>query len=268
MPKALPCFPDGRVTRISPINTMDFITSNIAELSPSITLSITSEAKKLKEEGVDICSFEAGEPDFDTPDFIKEAAIEALREGKTKYTPSSGIMELREGIAEKLLLENEITYQPTQVVVNCGAKHSCFLAIQACCGPEDAVIIPAPYWTSYPEMAKIARAEPYVVQTKPENGWKLTPEEFGDAISGRTKMLILNSPNNPTGAVYSRQELEALAEVALSEDILVLSDEIYEKLIYNEKKHVSIASISEEIEKLTITVNGFSKVYSMTGWRM
>ena len=145
---------------------MDFIASNIAELSPSITLSITSETKKLREEGVDICSFGAGEPDFDTPDFIKEAAIEALREGKTKYTPSSGIMELREGIAEKLLLENDITYEPKQVVVNCGAKHSCFLAVQACCGPDDEVIIPAPYWTSYPEMVRIAGAEPYVVQNQ------------------------------------------------------------------------------------------------------
>ncbi|MFK5920603.1 MAG: pyridoxal phosphate-dependent aminotransferase [Verrucomicrobiota bacterium] len=247
---------------------MDFIASNISELSPSVTLAITSEANKLKAEGVDVCSFGAGEPDFDTPDFIKEAAIQALRDGKTKYTPSSGIMELREGIAEKLLLENDLEYKPKQVVVNCGAKHSCFLAIQACCEPGDEVIIPSPYWTSYPEMVKIAGAEPYVVETKPENGWKLTPEEFEGAISGRTKMLILNSPNNPTGAVYSREELEALAEVALTEDILILSDEIYEKLIYNEKKHVSMASISEEIKKLTITVNGFSKVYSMTGWRI
>ena len=247
---------------------MDFIAEHISDLSPSLTLSITSQAKKMRAEGQDICSFGAGEPDLDTPEFIKEAAIEALQEGKTKYTASDGIIELREAIQEKLLLENGTEYETSQISVNCGAKHSCFNAILACCDPGDEVIIPAPYWTSYPEMVKIAGGEPYIAETRKENGWKLQPEEFEEAISGRTKMLILNSPNNPTGAVYSREELEKLAEVALSEDILILSDEIYEKLVYNGKEHVSIASLSEDIYNLTITINGFSKVYSMTGWRL
>jgi len=247
---------------------MDFIAEHISELTPSLTLSITSQAKKMRAEGQDICSFGAGEPDLDTPDFIKEAAIEALQEGQTKYTASDGIIELREAIQEKLLLENGTEYETNQISVNCGAKHSCFNAILACCDPGDEVIIPAPYWTSYPEMVKIAGGEPYIAETKKENGWKLRPEEFEEAISGRTKMLILNSPNNPTGAVYSRDELEKLAEVALSEDILILSDEIYEKLVYNGQEHVSIASLSEDVYNLTITINGFSKVYSMTGWRL
>ncbi|MCB1232959.1 MAG: pyridoxal phosphate-dependent aminotransferase, partial [Verrucomicrobiae bacterium] len=220
-------------------------------------------------DGEDVCSFGAGEPDLDTPDFIKEACIQALQDGKTKYTPSSGILPLREAIQEKLLLENGISYDdPSQISVNCGAKHSCYQAILACCDPGDEVIIPAPYWTSYPEMVRMVGAEPFIVETKAENQWKMTPEEFEDALSGRTRMVILNSPNNPTGAVYSKEELEALAEVALSEDVIILSDEIYEKLVYNDKKHVSIASLSEEIRDLTITINGFSKVYSMTGWRI
>ena len=247
---------------------MDFIAEHISELSPSLTLSITSQAKKMLEEGEDICGLGAGEPDLDTPDEIKEAAIQALQDGQTKYTASDGILPLREAIQEKLLLENNVEYEVDQISVNCGAKHSCFNAILACCDPGDEVIIPAPFWTSYPEMVRIAGGEPYIAETKRENGWKLQPEEFEEAISGRTKMLILNSPNNPSGAVYSREELEKLAEVALSEDILILSDEIYEKLVYNEREHVSIASLSKDVYDLTITVNGFSKVYSMTGWRL
>ena len=247
---------------------MDYVAEKISHLSPSLTLAITSQAKKMIDEGQDVCSFGAGEPDLDTPDFIKEAAIQALQEGKTKYTASSGILPLREAVHEKLLLENDLDYPASQISINCGAKHSCINAILACCDPDDEVIIPAPYWTSYPEMVRIAGAEPFIVETKRENGWKLQPEEFEDAISGRTKMLILNSPNNPTGAVYSREELEKLAEVALSEDILILSDEIYEKLIYNEKKHVSVASLGKDVKDVTITINGFSKVYAMTGWRL
>lgn len=247
---------------------MSFIAEKFSEIAPSQTLAITAAAKKMRDEGQDIASFGAGEPDFDTPQHIKDAAIEALQEGKTKYTPATGIPELKEAIAEKLLLENGIEYQPNQISVNCGAKHSCYNAILACCDPEDEVIIPAPYWTSYPEMVRLAGAEPYVVETKRENGWKLTADQFEDSISGRTKMLILNSPNNPTGSVYTKEELEALVEVAASEDILILSDEIYEKLIYNDKKHVATASVSDEAKALTITVNGFSKVYSMTGWRL
>jgi len=247
---------------------MSLVADKISALTPSLTLSVTSEAKRLREEGIDVCSFGAGEPDLDTPEFVKEAAIQALRDGKTKYTASSGIPELRQAISEKLELENNVQYPASQVIVNCGAKHSCYNAILATCDPEDEVIIPAPYWTSYPEMVKMAGAEPYIIQTEKSNGWKLTPEQFEESISGRTRMLILNSPNNPTGAVYTRKELEALAEVALSEDIVILSDEIYEKLIYNGQEHVSIASLSPEVRDLTITINGFSKVYAMTGWRL
>ena len=171
-------------------------------------------------------------------------------------------------IADKLKAENGIDYAPSQISVNCGAKHSCYNAILACCNPGDEVIIPAPYWTSYPDMVRLVGAEPYIVETKRENKWKFTAEEFEDSISGATRMLILNSPNNPTGSVYTKAELEAIVEVAASEDIIILSDEIYEKLIYNGKKHISTASISEAAKKLTITINGFSKVYSMTGWRL
>ena len=168
---------------------MDFIAEHISELTPSLTLSITSQAKKMREEGEDICSFGAGEPDLDTPDHIKEAAIQALQEGHTKYTASDGILPLREAIQEKLLLENEVEYQTHQISVNCGAKHSCFNAILACCDPGDEIIVPAPYWTSYPEMVKIAGGEPFIVETKKENRWKLQPEEFEEAISGRIAQI-------------------------------------------------------------------------------
>ena len=247
---------------------MDPVSSTLSELSPSITLAVTSQAAKMKKEGIDVCSFGAGEPDYDTPQFIKEAAVQALAEGKTKYTASAGLLELREAICEKLSKDNGLTYTPDLISVNCGAKHSCYNAILATCGPGDEVIIPAPYWTSYPDMVRLAGATPIVIQTKQENGWKLTPEEFEEAMSPSTKMIIINSPGNPTGAVYSAEELTALGEVAASEDILILSDEIYEKLIYDDLKHVSIASLSEELKALTIVVNGFSKAYSMTGWRI
>jgi aspartate aminotransferase len=247
---------------------MDVIASKIASLSPSLTLSITAEANKLKADGVDVCSFGAGEPDFDTPNHIKAAAIEALNEGKTKYTASSGLPALREAIAEKLANENGLAYDIDQISVNCGAKHSCYNALLAVIEEGDEVIIPAPYWTSYPEMVKMVGGVPVIVETLEENGWKLQPTEFEDAMSPRTKMIIINSPGNPTGAVYTREELTALGEVAASEDIVILSDEIYEKLVYGETKHVSIASISKELYDLTITINGFSKAYSMTGWRL
>ncbi len=247
---------------------MEFIAETIADLSPSLTLSITSQAKQMREEGIDVCNLGAGEPDFDTPQHIKSAAIDALQEGQTKYTAVAGLLALRKGLAKKLSEENQLNYEPNEIVVNCGAKHSCFNAIMACCDAGDEVIIPAPYWTSYPEMVRAVGAEPVFVETKQENNWKMTAEEFDNAMTGSTKMIIINSPNNPTGAVYTKEELAAIGEVAASEDILILSDEIYEKLIYGESEHVSIGSISEEIQKLTITVNGFSKAYSMTGWRL
>jgi len=247
---------------------MNLIAEKFSQIAPSQTLAITAAAKKLIDEGEDVASFGAGEPDLDTPQHIKDACIEALQRGETKYTAATGIPELKKAIQAKLLVDNELEYELSQISVNCGAKHSCYNAILACCDPEDEVIIPAPYWTSYPEMVRLAGAEPYVVETKRENGWKLTPEEFEDSISGRTRMLIINSPNNPTGSVYSKEELEALVEVAASEDIIILSDEIYEKLIYNDKKHISTASVSPAAKDLTITINGLSKVYSMTGWRL
>lgn len=247
---------------------MDFVTPSIAEIAPSITLAVTAQAAKMKKEGIDVCSFGAGEPDMDTPAYIKDAAVAALAAGKTKYTASAGLLELREAICAKLKADNGLSYTPDLISVNCVAKHSCYNAILATCGPGDEVIIPAPYWTSYPDMVRLAGAIPVIVHTKQENGWKMTPDEFQDAMTPATKMLIMNSPSNPTGAVYSREELEALGEIALGEDILILSDEIYEKLVYDEVEHVSIASISQELRNLTIVVNGFSKAYSMTGWRV
>ncbi|MCB1207654.1 MAG: aminotransferase class I/II-fold pyridoxal phosphate-dependent enzyme, partial [Verrucomicrobiae bacterium] len=202
---------------------MSLIADKFTEITPSLTLAITAQAKKMQAEGQDIASFGAGEPDFDTPQHIKDAAIEALQAGRTKYTAATGIPELKKAIADKLKAENGIDYAPSQISVNCGAKHSCYNAILACCNPGDEVIIPAPYWTSYPDMVRLVGAEPYCVETKRENQWKLTPEEFEDSISGATRMLILNSPNNPTGSVYTKAELEALVEVAASEDIIILS---------------------------------------------
>ena len=247
---------------------MDFVSSRIASLEPSMTLAVTAQAAAMIREGKEVCSFGAGEPDADTPEFIKEAAINALNEGKTKYTPSSGLIELREAIAEKLLVENNLEYSPVQVAVNCGAKHSCFNALFACCDAGDEVIIPAPYWTSYPEMVRMIGAEPVIIETEEKNDWKITAEEFENAMSPKTKMIIINSPGNPTGSVYSEEELRAIAEVAEGEDILILSDEIYEKLVYDETPHFSIGSISPAVRDLTITVGGFSKAYSMTGWRL
>ena len=237
-------------------------------LSPSLTLGIDSKAKAMKAEGIDVCSFAAGEPDFDTPDHIKQACIAAINAGMTKYTPSAGIPELRQAISAKFKADNNVDYPASQIIVSNGAKHSCLNAILACVGEGDEVIIPAPYWLSYPEMVRIAGGEPIIVQTSEENGWKMTADEFQDAMSPRTKMVILNSPGNPTGAVYTKEELEEIGEVAAGEDILILSDEIYEKLTYDEVKHVSIASLSKEFYNLTITVNGFSKAYAMTGWRL
>jgi aspartate aminotransferase len=237
-------------------------------LTPSLTLSIDSKAKAMKAEGIDVCSFGAGEPDFDTPEHIKVAAQAAIEQGFTKYTPSSGTPELRQAISEKFKTDNGLDYKSSQVIVSSGAKHSCYNAILATVQPGDEVVIPSPYWLSYPEMVRLAGGEPVFVQTREENGWKMTPDEFQDVMTPRTKMVILNSPNNPTGAIYSKDEIAALVDVALGEDILILSDEIYEKLTYEGAQHVSVASLSPEAYNLTITVNGFSKAYSMTGWRL
>jgi len=244
------------------------ISERAALLTPSLTLSIDSKAKAMKAEGIDVCGFGAGEPDFDTPEHIKAAAIEALQAGFTKYTPSAGIPELRAAIAEKLAADNGLAYRAGQVVVCNGAKHACYNAILATCQPGDEVIIPAPYWVSYPDMVRLVGAEPVIVPTMERNNWKMRPEDFENAMTPRTKMLIMNTPCNPTGSVYTGAELEAIVEVASGEDIYILSDEIYEKLVYDDAKHVSIGSLSKEAYDLTITVNGFSKSYAMTGWRL
>jgi aspartate aminotransferase len=244
------------------------LSSRASTLTPSLTLSIDSKAKAMKSEGIDVCGFGAGEPDFDTPEHIKAAAIAALQAGFTKYTPSSGIPELRQAVADKFLLDNAIDYKPSQIIISDGAKHSCYNAILATCQPGDEVIIPAPYWLSYPEMVRLAGADPVFVHTREENGWKLTADEFENAMTPRTKMIILNSPGNPTGAVYTKEELDAIGKVAAEEEILILSDEIYEKLVYDDSKHFSIAALGQEYYDLAITVNGFSKSYAMTGWRL
>jgi aspartate aminotransferase len=246
---------------------MDLAT-RVSELTPSLTLAIDSKAKALRAEGVDVYSFGAGEPDFDTPEHIKAAAIEALNAGFTKYTPSSGMPELRAAISEKFKRDNGLDYKPSEIIVSNGAKQSCFNAIMAVCGEGDEVIIPAPYWLSYPDMVRLAGAEPVIVQTNQENDWKMTPQQFEEAMSPRTKMVIINSPGNPTGSVYTKEELRALVEVAADEEITILSDEIYESLTYDGAEHVSVASLTPEAKDLTITINGFSKAYAMTGWRL
>jgi aspartate aminotransferase len=244
------------------------ISERAAQLTPSLTLSIDSKAKAMKAEGIDVCGFGAGEPDFDTPEHIKRAAIEALEAGFTKYTPNAGIPELRQAIADKFAADNGLSYRAGQVVVSNGAKHACYNAILATCQPGDEVIIPAPYWVSYPDMVRLVGADPVIIPTSERNAWKMRPQDFENAMTPRTKMLIMNSPGNPTGSVYTREELEAIVNVAAEEDIYVLSDEIYEKLVYDDAKHVSIASLSKEAYDLTITINGFSKSYAMTGWRL
>ena len=240
--------------------------SNIA---PSPTLAVDAKAKELKAAGEDVCGFGAGEPDFDTPEFIKEACIEAIREGKTKYAPAPGIPALRETIAEKYRNDNKVDgVTAAQVVVSPGGKYSCYLAILAVTSPGDEVIIPAPFWVSYPEMVKLAGGVPKMVFAGLDQGFKITPDQLRAAITPKTRMVIINSPSNPTGAIYSREELEALVAVALEAGIYIMSDEIYEYLLYDGVEHVSPASFSKEAADSVITVSGFSKTFSMTGWRL
>lgn len=238
------------------------------QITASVTLAITAKAKKLKEEGVDVVSFGAGEPDFNTPENIQEVAINAIKKGLTRYTPASGILDLKEAICEKLKEENSLDYRPSQIVVSNGAKHSLYNALMAICNPGDEVIVPVPYWVSYPELVKLADAEPVFVETREDNNFKYTREDILKAITSKTKAIIVNSPNNPTGVVYTREELQMIADIAVEKDIIVISDEIYEKLVYGGVKHVSIASLGDEIKNRTIVVNGMSKAYAMTGWRI
>ncbi|MBU1727605.1 MAG: pyridoxal phosphate-dependent aminotransferase, partial [Candidatus Omnitrophica bacterium] len=218
--------------------------------------------------GKDIINFGAGEPDFDTPDFIKDAAVAAIKSGFTKYTPTTGTPELKKAICDKFRKDNSLEYAPNQIVVSCGAKHSIFNVVMALVDPGDEVIIPMPYWVSYPEMVNLAKGCPRFIKTRPENNFKFSAKDLEENISSKTKLLLLNSPSNPTGCVYSRKELEEIASVCVKNKIFVLSDEIYEKLIYDSEKHVSIASLDKDIYNLAITVNGLSKSYSMTGWRI
>jgi aspartate aminotransferase len=244
------------------------INARIAQVLGSTTLAITARANELKAQGVDVVSFAAGEPDFDTPDYIKEAAVKSINSGFTKYTPSSGTEELRLAVADKFKRDNGLEYKPNQIVVGCGAKHSIFNAVMVLCDAGEEVIIPAPYWVSYPEMVKIAGATPVYIQTTKESAFKVTPQQLKAAITPRTKILILNSPSNPTGSVYSRKELEAIAQICVANGIYVISDDIYEKLLYSNEAFTSIASLGKDIYDHTITINGVSKAYSMTGWRI
>jgi aspartate aminotransferase len=244
------------------------ISKRAADVPPSATLAVTARAKELKAKGVDVVDFGAGEPDFDTPDYIKEAAIKALKAGKTKYTAESGIVELRTAIAAKLEKENGLKYTPEQVIVNIGGKHSVYEAMQAVLDPGDEVILPVPYWVTYPETIKLAGAVPIIVQTDKENSYKLTPAQLKKAITKKTAMLVLNSPSNPGGFTYTPEELKALAKVLEGTQVVVLSDEIYEKLIYSDTKFVSFASLSKDACDRTLTLNGLSKTFSMTGWRL
>jgi len=244
------------------------LASRIQNLKPSSTLALSAKAKKMQEEGKDVVNFGVGEPDFDTPEFIKEEARLALKNGFTKYTASSGILELKEAICAKFKQDNSLTYQPKQIVISCGAKHSIFNALAVLLDKDDEVIIPSPYWVSYPEMVYFFQARPLFVNTTKENNFKLTKEEFKKHIRAKTKVLILNSPSNPTGSVYSREELAEIANLCVKNNIFVISDEIYEKLIYDGLRHYSIASLNPEIYRLTITINGVSKAYAMTGWRI
>ena len=244
------------------------ITKRAAALSPSLTLAIDSKAKQMKAEGQDVVGFGAGEPDFDTPQHIKDAAIKAINEGFTKYTPASGTPELRQAIADKFKRENGLSYKPSQIIVSCGGKHSCYNVILATCEEGDEVIIPAPYWLSYPEMVKLAGAKPVILQTTDQTEFKVTPEQLRGAITPRTRLFILNSPSNPTGTVYTPEEIKALGDICVEKGVLIMSDEIYEHLLYDGATHKSVASFSPAHYEHTIVVHGFAKAWSMTGWRL
>ena len=244
------------------------LAARVGKVTPSLTLAISAKAKAMKADGIDVCSFSAGEPDFDTPEHIKAAAQKALDRGYTKYGPALGEPKLREAIADKLSQENGLNYKAENIIVTNGGKHSLFNLMLALIEPGDEVIIPAPYWLSYPEMVRLAGGEPIILSTDAQTDYKVTPEKLYQAITNKTKLFVLNSPSNPTGMVYRPAEIKALAEVVVEKDILVVSDEIYEKIIYDDAQHLSIGAVNSEIFKNTITSNGFAKAYSMTGWRI
>ena len=244
------------------------ISKRAASLSPSLTLAIDSKAKAMKAEGHDVVGFGAGEPDFDTPQHIKDACIAAINAGFTKYTPSSGIPELRQAIADKFKKDNGLTYKPSQIIVSSGGKHSCYNVILATCEEGDEVIIPSPYWLSYPEMVKLAGATPVILNTTDKTEFKVTPAQLREAITSRTRLFILNTPSNPTGSVYTPDEIKALGDICVEKGVLIMSDEIYEHLVYDGTVHKSVASFSPKHFEHTIIVHGFAKAWSMTGWRL
>ncbi|HWD21160.1 MAG TPA: pyridoxal phosphate-dependent aminotransferase [Verrucomicrobiae bacterium] len=244
------------------------ISARAASLAPSLTLAIDAKAKQMKADGIDVVGFGAGEPDFATPPHIVEAAVKALHDGFTKYTPSSGIPELRQAAADKFKRDNGLTYKPSQIIISCGGKHSCCNVVLAVCNPGDEVIIPAPYWLSYPEMVRLAQGTPVILPTSDKTEFKVTPEQLRAAITPRTRLFILNSPSNPTGSLYTRAEIKALGDVCVERGVLIMSDEIYEKLVYDGAEHVSVASFSQAHYDHTIVVHGLAKAYSMTGWRI
>ncbi len=244
------------------------ISNVVKKIKPSATLSINSKVKQLKSEGISVIGFSAGEPDFDTPEEIKASAIESLKSGFTKYTPTSGIIELKEAICKKFSRENNVDYSPPQVLVSCGAKQVIFNCLLALCNDEDEVLIPAPYWVSYPEQVVIARGKSVFIESTEENDFKITKSDIERNITDKTKVLILNSPSNPTGSVYTENELHDIVSCAVNAGLYVISDEIYEKILYDGTKHFSPASFGDKFREKLITVNGFSKAFSMTGWRI
>ena len=244
------------------------LASRIRQVTPSMTLAISAQAKTMKKDGLDVCSFSAGEPDFDTPEHIRAAAKKAIDEGKTRYGPASGEPALRDAIVEKLKADNGLNYRRENIMVTNGGKHSLYNLMMTLIDPGDEVIIPSPYWVSYPEMVKLAGGVPVIVPTTAQNNYKVTPEQLKQAITPKTCLFILNSPSNPAGVVYTPSEIRALANVIVEADIWVVSDEIYEKILYDGSEHLSIGSVNSEIFKRTIISNGFAKAYAMTGWRL
>jgi aspartate aminotransferase len=244
------------------------LAQRVKALTPSATLAITAKAKELKSQGIDVIGLGAGEPDFNTPQHIIDAAIASMNEGHTKYTPSGGLPALKEEIIKKLKKDQGMEYSPKEIIVTSGAKHALYTLFQVILDEGDEVIIPSPYWVSYPEQVKLADGVPVFVEAVESNHFKISPQQLTDAITDRTKAVIINSPSNPTGMIYTKEELLALGEVCLKKDILIVSDEIYEKLVYGENQHVSIAELSPELKEQTIIINGVSKSHSMTGWRI
>ncbi len=244
------------------------LSARAQRLQPSATLTITAKAKALKSQGVDVIGFGAGEPDFDSPDHVKEEAIRAINKGMTKYTGVGGIDELKDAIIYRLKEDHNLEYEKSEIIASVGAKHTLYNIMQVLFDSGDEVIVPAPYWVSYPEQIRLAEATPVILDTKEAEGFKILPDDLRAHINSKTKALILNYPSNPTGATYNEEELRAIVDVAMDAGLIIISDEIYEKIVYNGIKHIPVASLGEDIKKSTILVNGVSKTYSMTGWRI